>query len=92
MPIALYAGHGYTESIVQIASGDLLFFYTDGLVETENEHSEMFGAERLEALLKAEHDERIDTVLERVETSIRTFRGTADQFDDATLMALRIDA
>jgi serine phosphatase RsbU (regulator of sigma subunit) len=92
MPIALYAGQGYTESVVDIASGDLLFFYTDGLVETENEAGEMFGAERLEALLEVEHAERIDAVIERVESEIKTFRGRADQFDDATLMALRIDA
>jgi serine phosphatase RsbU (regulator of sigma subunit) len=92
MPIALYAGQGYYESAVEIAAGDLLFFYTDGLVETENERTDMFGAERLEKLLSVEHDQRIDTVLERVDQSVRTFRGLAEQFDDATMMALRIDA
>ena len=34
-------------------AGDLLFFYTDGCVEAENGQGEMFGAERLEALLTA---------------------------------------
>ena len=34
MPIALYAGHGYFEARVALNPGDLLFFYTDGLVET----------------------------------------------------------
>jgi len=92
MPIALYPGQGYTESVVDIASGDLLFFYTDGLVETENDKGDMFGAERLEALIAAEQTELIATVLERVESAIRGFRGPAEQFDDATLMALRIDA
>jgi sigma-B regulation protein RsbU (phosphoserine phosphatase) len=92
MPIALYAGQGYAESSVTIASGDLLFFYTDGLVETENDQGDMYGAERLEALLTLEHAQGIDTVLERVEGSIRSFRGRAEQFDDATMMALRIDA
>jgi sigma-B regulation protein RsbU (phosphoserine phosphatase) len=91
MPIALYAGQGYQESAVDIAAGDLLFFYTDGLVETENERDEMFGAERLESLLATEHDQRIDTILHRVDEAVRAFRGRADQFDDATMMALRID-
>lgn len=92
MPIALYAGQGYQESVVDVAAGDLLFFYTDGLVETENERGEMFGAERLQALLAAEHEQRIDTVLERVDAAVRSFRGRAEPFDDATMMALRIDA
>ncbi len=90
MPIALYAGHGYNEARVELESGDLLFFYTDGLVETENERKEMFGAERLEALLERERAEGIDAILLRVEEHVKTFRGAAEPFDDATMMALRI--
>ena len=90
MPIALYAGHGYTEARVELSSGDLLFFYTDGLVETENEGKEMFGAERLQAILERERGEGIDAILSRVEATVRTFRGSAEPFDDATMMALRI--
>ncbi len=55
LPIALYSGHGYREAHVELAPGDLLFFYTDGLVETESESGDMFGAERLQALLAQEH-------------------------------------
>jgi serine phosphatase RsbU (regulator of sigma subunit) len=90
MPIALYAGHGYTESCAELAAGDLLFFYTDGLVETENEQGEMFGAERLQSMLESERAESIDTLLHLVEQRVAAFRGRAEPFDDATLMALRI--
>ncbi len=90
MPIALYAGHGYSEARVELSSGDLLFFYTDGLVETENERKDMFGAERLQAILQRERAESIDIILHRVEDSVKTYRGSAEPFDDATMMALRI--
>jgi serine phosphatase RsbU (regulator of sigma subunit) len=90
MPIALYAGHGYTEARVDLSAGDLLFFYTDGLVETENEGKDMFGAERLQTILERERAESIEIILQRVEDNVRTFRGSAEPFDDATMMALRI--
>jgi serine phosphatase RsbU (regulator of sigma subunit) len=90
MPIALYSGHGYAESRAELAPGDLLFFYTDGLVETENERGEMFGAERLQAVLESERAEGIDTLLHHIEQRVTAFRGGAEPFDDATLMALRI--
>lgn len=90
LPIALYAGHGYRESQVTLGPGDLLFFYTDGLVETENEAGDMFGAERLQALLEREHMQGIAPLLQHVEARIGEFRGNAELFDDATLMALRV--
>jgi serine phosphatase RsbU (regulator of sigma subunit) len=90
LPVGLYAGHGYAEREIHLDEGDLLFFYTDGLVETENERGEMFGTERLEAILIAEHEGEIDAVLERIEDRVRAFRGGAEPFDDATMMALRV--
>lgn len=90
LPVGLYAGHGYAEREIHLNEGDLLFFYTDGLVETENERGEMFGPERLEAVLIAEHEADIDTVLERVEGRVRAFRGGAEPFDDATMMAFKV--
>jgi serine phosphatase RsbU (regulator of sigma subunit) len=92
MPIALYAGQGYQEASVRVASGDLLFFYTDGLVETEDERGDMFGSERLQELLASVPAERVDVLLERVDATVRSFRGRAEPLDDATMMALRVDA
>jgi serine phosphatase RsbU (regulator of sigma subunit) len=90
LPIGLLPGQGFVAKEIGLNEGDLLFFYTDGAVETENEQGDMFGAERLEALLVAAHNQGVDAVLERVETAVRDFRGRAEPFDDATLMALRV--
>lgn len=90
MPVGLYAGQGYVERNVQLADNDLLFFYTDGTVEVENEQTEMFGAERLESLLRTHRDQGVDGLLERIEESVRRFRGAAEPFDDVTIMALRL--
>jgi len=90
LPVGLFAGHGYREQHVMLDPGDLLFFYTDGTIETENESGEMFGLERLEALMEAHHDGAVDNVLTRVESTLRAFRGNAEPFDDATMMALRV--
>jgi serine phosphatase RsbU (regulator of sigma subunit) len=90
MPVGLFAGQGYVERTVQLADNDLLFFYTDGMVEVENERGDMFGAERLESLLRAQRDQGVDALLERIEHEVRQFRGAAEPFDDVTIMALRL--
>ncbi|HVJ26105.1 MAG TPA: SpoIIE family protein phosphatase [Vicinamibacterales bacterium] len=87
-PVGLIAGHGYSELSVQLAAGDLLFFYTDGCVEAENEQGEMFGVERLEPML-------LDAVqsadpLQRIERAMAAYRGTSEPLDDATLMTVKV--
>jgi phosphoserine phosphatase RsbU/P len=90
MPVGLFAGHGYTERAVQLADNDVLFFYTDGLVEVENEAGEMFGSERLEPLVRRHGGEGVDALLQHAEEDVRRFRGAAEPFDDVTIMALRL--
>ncbi|MCC7185363.1 MAG: SpoIIE family protein phosphatase, partial [Acidobacteria bacterium] len=93
IPIGLLAGRGYEHRDVALASGDLLFFYTDGCVESENESDEMFGTSRLEALLVSIGSSGPSTpnrVLQQVEEAVTSFRGTREPNDDATMMAVRI--
>jgi serine phosphatase RsbU (regulator of sigma subunit) len=90
LPIAIYPGQPYREEVVPARSGDLLFFYTDGLVEAEDESGDMFGFDRLKALLGKEQQHGVDTVLNEVEDAVRRFRGNHEPMDDATMMALRL--
>ena len=92
LPIALYAGHGYAEARVSVEPGDLLFFYTDGLVEAENADGDMFGVERLQQLLSEAQSRDLASILNLVEGRVRAFRGDVEPLDDATMMALRVTA
>jgi serine phosphatase RsbU (regulator of sigma subunit) len=88
LPVGLLAGRGYTEARVQLAAGDILFFYTDGCVEAESETGEMFGTERLETFLQASAG--AEDLLARVESEVKAFRGTREPFDDATMMVVKV--
>jgi len=88
-PLGLLAGAGYEEIALPLEDGDVLFFYTDGMLEAENEAGEFLGTERLEAALASSPGTDVDTILTHVEETVRAFRGTAELSDDATMMALR---
>jgi sigma-B regulation protein RsbU (phosphoserine phosphatase) len=90
LPIGLYSGRGYVEQRVQLTAGDVLFFYTDGCVEAENESGDMYGAERLEKLLSSLSPDSADDLLVTVEAAVANFRGAREPFDDATMMAVRV--
>jgi sigma-B regulation protein RsbU (phosphoserine phosphatase) len=90
LPVGMLAGHGYREREVQLAPGDLLFFYTDGCVEMENEAGDMFGSDRLESLVAGAARGSAEQVLATVEGAIAAFRGGRELFDDATMMAVTV--
>jgi sigma-B regulation protein RsbU (phosphoserine phosphatase) len=92
LPVGLLPGRGYEERTLAVGSGDLLFLYTDGVVEVQNEADEMFGAERLQQLLRSHATAGVDDMLACVESGLRDFRGAAEPFDDATMMAMRLGA
>jgi serine phosphatase RsbU (regulator of sigma subunit) len=90
LPVGLLSGRGYTARNVQLAESDMLFFYTDGVVEAENPSGDMFGRERLETTLTSTRATTPDEVLSRVEQAVKSFRGTAEPADDETMMAVRV--
>ena len=77
LPIGMLSGRGYHEARADVAEGDLLFFYTDGCVEAENEAGDMFGAERLEAVLRSAAAPGAGDALALVETAVSQFRGSS---------------
>jgi serine phosphatase RsbU (regulator of sigma subunit) len=91
-PLGLIAGAGYEQVSLPLDEGDVLFFYTDGMLEAENEAGEFLGTERLESALASSPATDVDTILAHVEAAVRTFRGSAELSDDATMMALRFGA
>jgi serine phosphatase RsbU (regulator of sigma subunit) len=88
LPIGMLSGRGYSERHAEVAEGDLLFFYTDGCVEVEDASGEMFGIERLEAVLRRATGDEDPIVL--VETEVSRFRGDQEPYDDATMMVVKV--
>jgi serine phosphatase RsbU (regulator of sigma subunit) len=89
-PVGLMPGYPYEERTMDVGAGELLFLYTDGTVEVFNEAGDMFDTDRLEAALIRASAGTVNEVLATVESAILEFRGTAEPYDDATMLALRI--
>lgn len=90
-PLGLLAGGGFQEKIVLLKPKDSLFFYTDGLVEAQNEAGDEFGMERLEQLLLQQRAKGLEGMLANVEQAVNRHRGSMEAADDATMMLLKIE-
>jgi sigma-B regulation protein RsbU (phosphoserine phosphatase) len=79
----------YGESRVQLRSGDLLVFYTDGVTEPENEYGEMFGEERLTELLIRNAQRPEEDIIALVLESVKQWTASEELQDDMTLLLAR---
>lgn len=81
-------GLPYHQGELQIAKGDSIYLYTDGVTEAINKEEELYGEERLEMVLNQHKEEAPEEILRAVKESIDTFAGEVEQFDDITMLCL----
>lgn len=81
----------YREYELQLDEGDILFVYTDGVVEATDRDNQLYGAERMLDALNRRTDAGPQELLEDVKADIDGFVGDAMQFDDVTMMALKVN-
>ena len=73
---------------IQLHPGDVFLLGTDGLNEATNEQNEMFGCERLLALVAMLADKSAEEIAHGIYTAVREF-GTGELQDDQTLLILK---
>jgi sigma-B regulation protein RsbU (phosphoserine phosphatase) len=82
-------GLPYNEAAIQLAKGDALFLFTDGVTEAFDPDEQEYGDARLAAALLNGESAAIEDMAGRVVASVAAFAGTAPQSDDITCLALR---
>jgi serine phosphatase RsbU (regulator of sigma subunit) len=86
--VGLMPGTIYARVTINLAPGDVLMGYTDGLTEARSPEGERFTRNRLLSLLTSTPYSAGD-LLEKVKTSLFTFIGNAPRDDDVTLIAVQ---
>lgn len=77
-------------SLINLADGDCIYAYTDGLTETFNKRGEFYGEERLIDSILENHsyEDRVDKVL----SDIESFKGDYPITDDVLFMEIICDS
>jgi len=88
--VGLFKAARYTQGALQLAAGDVLLLYTDGISEAMNSIDEEWGEERMmDAVQACKHS----TALEMIEELMReadAFVAGAPQHDDMTIMVVKV--
>ena len=85
-------GMKYRAGSMTLEPGDKIFQYTDGVTEATNANNELYGMERLGAMLNKAKNGTPHEILPAVKKDIDEFVGEAPQFDDITMLCLEYKA
>ncbi len=90
MALAVMDDIAYAEKTIELAPGDSLFFYTDGVTEAFDIDGVQFGEERLVEVLRAVRETPARDLPRSVVGRVKSFERGAPQADDITCVVLKV--
>jgi len=91
-PLGIIEDVDYQETQIQLALGDRVVFYTDGIVEAMNAHGEMFGFDRLLEIVQGSKTMAAESLLNTIIDSVNLFAGSVAQHDDITVIVVSVES
>ncbi|KXX70661.1 SpoIIE family protein phosphatase [Flammeovirga sp. SJP92] len=82
-------GFEYSQSTLQLNSGQLIFAYTDGVTEAQNINHELYSDQRLIDLLEASKAQKLKSLVDIVIEDISTHEKGSEQADDITVLCVK---
>ncbi|MEI6797266.1 MAG: PP2C family protein-serine/threonine phosphatase, partial [Methanomassiliicoccales archaeon] len=89
MALGVLEHQEFSSRTIKIGTGDVVVLYTDGVTESINSRVEMFGEERLKAIIRDHAHRSPQEILAAILAEVEAFGGGEPQFDDITLMVIK---
>jgi len=89
-PLGLFPGKTFPSRAQSFAAGDVLVFYSDGLIEAVDAKDEAFGFDRFEAVLRAHAAEGAPALRDAILAAVASHAGNRAADDDRTLLILTL--
>ena len=80
----------FEEKSVNLEPGDLLFIFTDGIIEAERAPGEFFGVPRLCELLSRVQQEAPEQIIDRVLEALTGFGSSGPLQDDVSMVVMKV--
>jgi sigma-B regulation protein RsbU (phosphoserine phosphatase) len=88
LPIGMFGTERFASCSVQLAPGEMLLLYTDGLLEAQNAAGGEYGIERLSRLAAASKSRQPKAIVDACLRDLTAFRGGPGLTDDLTILAV----
>jgi sigma-B regulation protein RsbU (phosphoserine phosphatase) len=88
--LGVYRSVMFEEKNIQLLKGDLLFIYTDGIIEADNGEGQLFGVGRLCSILTEVFEDEPEAIIERVLKEVAQYTLTSSLQDDISIIVMKV--
>jgi sigma-B regulation protein RsbU (phosphoserine phosphatase) len=92
VPLGILDNAKYAGNKIQLASGDVLLFYTDGVTEAVNDEKEIFGVGKLIRIVQKNLALDAQGIIDVIYGEVMDFASGGIQNDDLTLIVLKVNS
>jgi sigma-B regulation protein RsbU (phosphoserine phosphatase) len=85
MPLGILEDGSWEQEVVQLAPGNTLVLYTDGITDAQDPEEKLYGEQRLLEVIQANRGRPAQDVQHALMAHVCQFMGDTPQFDDITL-------
>ena len=89
-PLGMFPNAEYEEFTLSTRPGDLIVFFSDGIVDAVDDTGDMFGNDRLNAVLQSQTHPTAASTVDAILKAVTDFQDGTDHFDDETVVVLRV--
>ena len=89
LPLGLFSGFPYQGQVTKVDKDTMLYLFTDGVNEAENNEKEQFSDERLVSVLKVNAGMDPKEIVEMTFAEVERHADGANQSDDITVMCIK---
>ncbi len=75
---------------ITLKKDDLLFLYTDGIIDAVDVNNKFFGEKNLHEFIKKTHDLKSKEIVKNLFNSLKIYSKETSQYDDAAIIVFRI--
>jgi phosphoserine phosphatase RsbU/P len=90
LPVGLMSSLSYGQHCIHLDAGDMIACVSDGIIEAQNSGGELWNESELESILRQHRSAPLKQVVQCVIQAVDNFVGDAEQFDDMTVILVRI--
>lgn len=79
----------YNEHEINLNAGDMIFLYTDGITEANDNYNGFYGETRLKEIINGNKNKNLSDIIYEINEDIHEFCNNREQFDDMAMLIIK---